>query len=125
VIVTTNVFGDILSDEAAQLVGGLGMAPGANIGDEFALFEPIHGSVPTRVGKHNVNPCSMILSAKMMLEWLGKRYNDATCSKAAEAVETGVTEALRKGLTVPDFGGNLKTVEMGEAIANEIMPLNV
>jgi 3-isopropylmalate dehydrogenase len=125
VIVTTNVFGDILSDEAAQLVGGLGMAPGANIGDEFALFEPIHGSVPTRVGKHTVNPCSMILSAKMMLEWLGKRYNDATCLKAAEAVEAGVTEALRKGLTVPDFGGNLKTVEMGEAIANEIVHLNV
>lgn len=66
VIVTTNMFGDILSDEAAQLIGGLGMAPGGNIGDDFALFEPVHGSAPTRVGKHTANPCSMILAAKML-----------------------------------------------------------
>ncbi|HIE15054.1 TPA: isocitrate/isopropylmalate dehydrogenase family protein, partial [Candidatus Bathyarchaeota archaeon] len=71
VIVTTNMFGDILSDEAAQLVGGLGMAPGANIGDDFAIFEPVHGSAPTRAGKHTANPCSMILASKMMFEWLG------------------------------------------------------
>ncbi len=125
VIVTTNVFGDILSDEAAQLVGGLGMAPGANLGDNFALFEPIHGAVPTRIGKHTVNPCSMILSAKMMLEWLGEHYDDPVCLKAADAVEKGVIEALRKGLTIPDFGGTLKTVEMGEAIADEIMRLKI
>jgi len=125
VIVTTNLFGDILSDEAAQLVGGLGMAPGGNIGDDFALFEPVHGSAPTRVGKHNANPCSMILASKMMLEWLGERYGDPVCSKAADAVETGVREVLRKALTVPDFGGKLKTVEMGEAIADEIMKLKL
>lgn len=71
VLCTCNMFGDILSDEAAQLVGGLGMAPGANIGDTFALFEPIHGSAPNRAGKQTANPLSMILSAKMMLEWLG------------------------------------------------------
>jgi len=123
VIVTTNLFGDILSDEAAQLIGGLGMAPGGNIGDDFALFEPVHGSAPTRVGKHTANPCSMILASKMMLEWLGERYNDPVCVKAAEGVETGVTKVLRKGLTVPDFGGRLKTLEMGEAIAQEIMQL--
>jgi len=123
VIVTTNLFGDILSDEAAQLIGGLGMAPGGNIGDNFALFEPVHGSAPTRVGKHTANPCSMILASKMMLEWLGERYNDPVCVKAAGVVETGVTEVLRKGLTVPDFGGRLKTLEMGEAIANEITQL--
>lgn len=125
VIVTTNMFGDILSDEAAQLIGGLGMAPGGNIGDKFALFEPVHGSAPTRVGKHTANPCSMILASKMMLEWLGERYGDPVCVKAAEAVETGVTEALRKGLTIPDFGGKLKTVEMGEAIAAEILRLKL
>jgi len=123
VIVTTNLFGDILSDEAAQLIGGLGMAPGGNIGDNFALFEPVHGSAPTRVGKHTANPCSMILASKMMLEWLGERYSDTVCVKAAGIVETGVTEVLRKGLTVPDFGGRLKTLEMGEAIAHEIMQL--
>jgi 3-isopropylmalate dehydrogenase len=125
VIVTTNMFGDILSDEAAQLVGGLGMAPGGNIGENFAIFEPIHGSAPTRVGKHTANPCSMILAAKMMLEWLGEKYSDQLCLKAAEAVEAGVIEALNKGLSVPDLGGKMKTVEMGEAIANEIMNLKI
>ena len=125
VIVTTNMFGDILSDEAAQLVGGLGMAPGGNIGENFAIFEPIHGSAPTRVGKHTANPCSMILAAKMMLEWLGEKYSDQLCLKAAEAIEAGVIEALNKGLSVPELGGKMKTVEMGEAIANEIMNLKI
>jgi 3-isopropylmalate dehydrogenase len=121
VIVTTNMFGDILSDEAAQLVGGLGMAPGANVGENFALFEPVHGSAPSRVGKHTANPCSMVLAAKMMLDWLGEQHNDSACLAAAEAVEEGVVAALRKGITVPDFGGKAKTVEVGEAIAKEIM----
>ena len=125
VIVTTNMFGDILSDEAAQLVGGLGMAPGGNIGDSFAIFEPVHGSAPTRVGKHTANPCSMILAAKMMLEWLSEKYNDPLCLRAAESVELGVAQALREGLTIPDFGGNLKTMEMGEAIAQKIAELKM
>jgi len=121
VIVTTNMFGDILSDEAAQLVGGLGMAPGANIGDKFALFEPVHGSAPSRVGKHTANPCSMILAAKMMLDWLGEQNGDSKCLAAAETIEKAVVSTLRKGITVPDFGGKAKTVEVGEAIAEEIM----
>jgi 3-isopropylmalate dehydrogenase len=121
VIVTTNMFGDILSDEAAQLVGGLGMAPGANVGENFALFEPVHGSAPSRVGKHTANPCSMILAAKMMLDWLGEQHNDPACSTAAKAIEESVVATLRKGITVPDFGGKAKTLEVGEAIANEIM----
>jgi 3-isopropylmalate dehydrogenase len=125
VIVTTNLFGDILSDEAAQLVGGLGMAPGANIGDNFALFEPVHGAAPTRVGKHTANPCSMVLASKIMLDWLGKKHNDPTCKKAADAVEEGMIKALNKGLTVPDFGGKLTTVQMGEAIAAEIAELKL
>ncbi len=120
VIVITNMFGDILSDEAAQLIGGLGMAPGANVGDTFALFEPIHGSAPTRVGKHTANPCSMVLASKMMLEWLGERYSDKSCLEAGRAIEAGVSEVLRKRLTVPDFGGNLTTNRMGEAIAEEV-----
>ncbi|UCE15758.1 MAG: isocitrate/isopropylmalate dehydrogenase family protein [Candidatus Bathyarchaeota archaeon] len=121
VIVTTNMFGDILSDEAAQLVGGLGMAPGANIGDNFALFEPVHGSAPSRVGKHTANPCSMILAAKMMLDWLGEQHRDSKCLAAAEAIEDAVVATLRKEITVPDFGGKAKTVEIGKAIAEEIM----
>jgi 3-isopropylmalate dehydrogenase len=121
VIVTTNMFGDILSDEAAQLIGGLGMAPGANIGENFAIFEPVHGSAPTRAGKHTANPCSMILAAKMMLDWLGEQHGDSKCSAAAQAVEEAVAKTLRKGITVPDFGGRAKTMEMGEAIAEEIV----
>ncbi|MEM3463731.1 MAG: isocitrate/isopropylmalate dehydrogenase family protein, partial [Candidatus Bathyarchaeia archaeon] len=120
VIVTTNMFGDILSDEAAQLIGGLGMAPGGNVGDNFAMFEPIHGSAPTRTGKHTANPCSMILASKMMLEWLGEKYEDKNCLEAAKAVEIGVSETLRKGLSIPDFGGSLTTLEMSEAVAKEI-----
>jgi len=117
VLCTCNMFGDILSDEAAQLIGGLGMAPGANIGEDFGLFEPIHGSAPNRAGKHTANPISMILSAKMMLEWLGEKYNDKKCIRAGVAIENGVTCALSSGQTVPDCGGNTTTVGMAEAIA--------
>jgi len=122
VFVTPNMFGDILSDEAAQLVGGLGMAPGANIGDDFALFEPIHGSAPNRAGKQTANPCSMILSAKMMFDWLGEKHDDQECLRAAQAIEDAVAETLRKGEDViPDFGGKAKTIEMAEAMAKEIV----
>jgi 3-isopropylmalate dehydrogenase len=117
VLVTPNLFGDILSDEAAQLIGGLGMAPGANIGDNFALFEPIHGSAPNRAGKQTANPISMILAAKMMLDWLGERYDDANCVRAAKAIENGVVEALQKKQTVPDCGGTTTTLGMAKAIA--------
>ncbi len=120
VVVTTNMFGDILSDEAAQLVGGLGMGPGANIGDDFGLFEPIHGSAPTRVGRQTANPCSMVLAARMMLDWLGEKFNDQKCSVSAQFIEQAVTDTLRKGITIPDFGGTATTSEMGDEIAKEI-----
>ena len=100
------------------------MAPGANIGDDFALFEPIHGSAPNRAGKQTANPCSMILSAKMMFDWLGEKYDDQECLMAARAIEDAVAETLRKGITIPDFGGNAKTIEMAEAMAKEIMKGN-
>jgi 3-isopropylmalate dehydrogenase len=124
VLLTPNMFGDILSDEAAQLIGGLGMAPGANVGDSFALFEPIHGSAPNRAGKQTANPCSMILAAKMMLDWLGERYNDASCMDAAKAIENGVVKTLRSGPTVPDCGGNTTTMGMAEAIAAALTESN-
>jgi 3-isopropylmalate dehydrogenase len=117
VFCTCNMFGDILSDEAAQQIGGLGMAPGANIGDNFALFEPIHGSAPNRAGKHTANPISMILSARMMMDWLGEKYNDKKCLSAGNAIENGVVYALKHGQTVPDCGGKTTTVGMAEAIA--------
>jgi 3-isopropylmalate dehydrogenase len=121
VLCTCNMFGDILSDEAAQLVGGLGMAPGANVGDNFALFEPIHGSAPNRAGKQTANPLSMILSAKLMLEWLGEKYSDPKCIKAAAAIEEAVVKTLKAKNTVPDLGGNKTTLGMAEAIAAAIV----
>ena len=120
ILVTPNLFGDILSDEAAQLVGGLGMAPGANIGDNFALFEPIHGSAPNRAGKQTANPLSMILAAKMMLDWLGERYKDSNCLKAGAAIEDSVIRTLKSGPTVPDCGGRATTQAMAEAIAKAL-----
>jgi len=120
VLCTCNMFGDILSDEAAQLIGGLGMAPGANIGENFALFEPIHGCAPDIAGKHIANPISMILSAKMMLEWLGEKYNDPNCIKAGAAIEAATIKTLAGGIVVPDLGGKVSTESMAEAIAAAI-----
>jgi 3-isopropylmalate dehydrogenase len=120
VLCTCNMFGDILSDEAAQLIGGLGMAPGANIGDNFALFEPIHGSAPDIAGNQIANPISMILSAKMMLTWLGERFNDSKCLRAAEAIEKATVQTLINGVTVPDLGGKASTLQMAQAIAAAI-----
>ena len=117
VLCTCNMFGDILSDEAAQLIGGLGMAPGANIGENFALFEPIHGSAPDIAGKQIANPISMILSAKMMLDWISERFNDSNCLKAAEAIEKAIIQTLINGPTVPDLGGKASTMQMAQAIA--------
>ena len=120
VLCTCNMFGDILSDEAAQLIGGLGMAPGANIGDNFALFEPIHGCAPDIAGKHIANPISMILSAKMMLDWLGEKYSDQNCIKAGAAIEAATIKTLASGIVVPDLGGKASTETMAEAIAAAI-----
>jgi len=121
VLVTTNMFGDILSDEAAQLVGGLGVAPSANIGRDFALFEPVHGSAPDIAGRQLANPCSMILSSKMMLEYFGEREGDREWVDAANAIEEAFINNLKSGATTPDLGGRAKTLEVGEAIAKRIL----
>ena len=115
VIVSTNLFGDILSDESAGLVGGLGLAPSGNIGDENALFEPVHGSAPDIAGKGNANPCSMILSTAMMLDYLGEKETALKINKAVENIV-----AKGKVLT-PDLGGKAKTIEMTEAIVKEVI----
>jgi len=114
VIVTTNLFGDILSDLTAGLVGGLGMAPSGNIGDNFAIFEPVHGSAPDIAGKNIANPSATILSAKMMLDWLREH-------RAAKILEEALIEVLREGKTLtPDLGGKAKTYEMAEAVSQKI-----
>lgn len=114
VILTSNLFGDILSDEAAGLVGGLGIASSANIGDDYALFEPVHGSAPDIAGKGIANPMAAILSAKMMLDYLGE-------NKWAEHVENAVVTVLREGKHLtPDLGGTSTTREVAETIINAL-----
>ena len=114
VIVTPNLFGDILSDEAAGLVGGLGLAASANIGDDYALFEPVHGSAPDIAGKGMANPMAAILSAKMMLDYLGE-------NKWTERVEKAVVTVLKEGkYLTPDLGGNSITHEVTDAIIDAL-----
>lgn len=117
VIVTTNLFGDILSDEAAQVVGGLGMGPAANIGDQFALFEPVHGAAFDIAGKNAANPSSILLSAKMMLEWLANKYSDKNAMAEGKRIEDAIISALKKGNKTKDIGGNLSTSEFTELVA--------
>ncbi|HET6457843.1 MAG TPA: isocitrate/isopropylmalate dehydrogenase family protein [Nitrosopumilaceae archaeon] len=121
VIVTTNLFGDILSDEAAQVVGGLGMAPAANIGDDFALFEPVHGAAFDIAGKQAANPSSFILSAKMMFEWLGMKNNDQKCFTVAKKIESAVYGVVQKGIKTKDIGGNITTKEFTEHVISNII----
>ena len=118
VIVTTNLFGDILSDESSEVVGGLGMAPAANIGDDFALFEPVHGAAFDIAGKGIANPSSFILSAKMMLEWLGKKHNDAKCFEVAKKLESAVYGVVNKGIKTVDIGGTKSTSEFTKEIVS-------
>lgn len=114
VIVTTNLYGDILSDEGAGLVGGLGMIPSANIGDENGLFEPVHGSAPDIAGQQIANPSATILSACMMLDYLGE-------SEAARKVEEVLIDVIREGKNVtPDLGGTSTTTQMAEYIASKL-----
>ncbi len=120
VIVTTNLFGDILSDEAAQVVGSLGIAPAANIGDSFAIFEPVHGSAPDIAGKGIANPLSMILSAKMMFDWLAMKNNDNKCIVASNKIEDTVTKVLAKGIKTPDIGGSNRTDDVTNAVLTEL-----
>ena len=112
-IVTLNLYGDILSDEAAALVGGLGMAPSGNIGDHYAVFEPCHGSAPDIAGRGVANPIAAILSASMLLKYLGKQ-------EGARLIENGIEEALRNGVRTPDIGGHHSTKQFGDELVSII-----
>ncbi len=115
VIVSSNLFGDILSDESAGLIGGLGLAPSGNIGDHNGLFEPVHGSAPDIAGKHIANPCSMILSAAMMLDYLGEWE---ISNNIKDAVEKVIADCKIK---TPDLGGNSCTMDVTKAISKELI----
>jgi isocitrate dehydrogenase (NAD+) len=114
VLVMPNLYGDILSDLAAGLVGGLGVVPGANIGDKEAVFEPVHGSAPKHKGKFIANPTATILAGVMMLKYLGE-------NKAADRVEKAVVKVLEEGKYLTrDLGGNTGTIEYAEAVIDAI-----
>ena len=113
VILTMNQYGDILSDLAAQVVGGLGLAPSANIGFSKALFEPVHGAAWDIAGKGIANPTAMILSAAMMLEWFG--YVDV-----AKKIWSAVENVFLSGIKTPDIGGTYSTMEFAKAVASRV-----
>jgi 3-isopropylmalate dehydrogenase len=120
VVVTTNLFGDILSDLASTLQGGMGMAPSGNIGNKHAMFEPVHGSAPDIAGKDIANPVAMMLSTKMMLEWLGDKIENHTLIKCARDLESAVVDVLKEGAVLtPDLGGNSTCTEVGEEIVKK------
>ncbi len=120
VIVTTNLFGDILSDEAAQVVGGLGMGPAANIGASFALFEPVHGAAFDIAGKNVANPSSILLSSKMMLEWISDKYNDSKASEEGKRIEDAIVKLLGQNKKTKDIGGSLATTEFTDLVAKSM-----
>lgn len=121
VVVTTNQFGDILTDIGAGLVGGLGLAPGLCIGHNKAMAQATHGSAPDIAGRGIANPYAMITSGQMLLDWLGRKHAEPKATKAAAMIGTAVAKviAARKQLT-PDLGGKASTSEMGDAIVSAI-----
>ena len=114
VLVTSNMFGDIISDLCAQLVGGLGFASSGNIGDTYAVFEPTHGSAPKYAGQHKVNPIATFLSAKLMLDWLGE-------TAMAGRLEAAVAAVIKEGKArTYDMGGTSSTIDMAQAVAAKL-----
>ncbi len=114
VLVSSNMFGDIISDEAAQLVGGLGFAASGNIGDAFAVFEPTHGSAPKYAGQYKVNPLAMLLAVKLMLDWLRE-------TEHAQALEGAIADVIAEGrVRTYDMGGSNTTLEMAQAVAERL-----
>ena len=113
VLVASNMFGDIISDLSAQLVGGLGFAASGNIGDNFAVFEPTHGSAPKYAGQYKVNPIAMIQSVKLMLDWLGEKNN-------GEKLDHAIANVIKEGkVKTYDIGGNNTTLEVAEEISKK------
>jgi len=127
VVVAPNLVGDVISDNGATQQGGLGLAAGANLGDEHAMFEPIHGSAPRHAGKDRVNPMAAILAMKMLLEWLGERFQDERLLRGAKLVEGAVAAVLQDGrpLTYDLVGEGeaARTSEVGAAICKKLISL--
>ncbi len=121
VVVTTNQFGDIMTDLGAGLVGGLGLAPGLVVGEKQAMAQATHGSAPDIAGKNIANPYAMIMSGMMLLEWLGRTRNDAQATAAAKLMDVAVDKVVAEAKSLTgDLGGKASTTQMGDAIAAAI-----
>lgn len=121
VVVTTNLFGDILSDEAAGLVGGLGLTPSLNVGARAAMAQAVHGSAPDLAGRAVANPVAEILSAQMLLAWLGQRHDDDRARAAARRIGRAVEQVVAEGrVRTPDLGGRDGTADVGRAVAEAV-----
>ncbi|MGE3160279.1 MAG: isocitrate/isopropylmalate dehydrogenase family protein [Xanthobacteraceae bacterium] len=120
VLVMENLFGDILSDLTAGLIGGMGMAPSADIGDTHAVFQPCHGTAPDIMGQGLANPTAMILSTALMLDWLADKHGHAGAAKAACTIETAVDKAFAGGLKPAEFGGPDGTTAVARAVLGAI-----
>lgn len=118
VIVTSNLFGDIISDEAAQVVGGLGMGPAGNIGNDFGVFEPVHGAAFDIQGKNVSNPTSILLSTKMMLQWLGTKHNDKQAILEGDRIEEAIVRMLAENKKTKDLGGTFTTKEFTRSVVS-------
>ena len=122
VMVTENMFGDILSDLIAALVGGMGMAPSGDIGDKHALFQPAHGTAPDIAGQGKANPTAMLLSAAMMLDWLADRSGDTRLADGAAMIERAVEHVFANGIVRPmEFGGTDGTAEITSAVVDALI----
>ena len=116
VMVTENMFGDILSDLGAGLIGGMGMAPSADIGEDHALFQPAHGTAPDIAGQGKANPCAMFLSGAMMLDWLAERHGEPRLEVRARLIERAIETTMESGAAIPmELGGNAGCAEMTRA----------
>ncbi len=116
VMVMENMFGDILSDLTAGLIGGMGMAPSADIGDRYAVFQPCHGTAPDIMGQGKANPTGMILSAAMMLDWLADKHGLEGAAEAGERIERAVDQAYAGGIKPMEFGGKNGTADIARAV---------
>jgi isocitrate dehydrogenase (NAD+) len=120
ILLCENLYGDIVSDLCAGLVGGLGVTPGANIGDDDAVFEAVHGSAPDIAGQNKANPLALIMSAAMMLDHLGHMRHDATCLKVSERITSAYLQAILEGQTTGDLGGTLSTDAFADAVISRL-----
>ena len=120
VLLLENLYGDVVSDLCAGLVGGLGVVPGANFGDEQAVFEAVHGSAPDIAGQGIANPLALLMSAVMMLNYLADERGDEACKASAARIQSGYSAALREGEKTGDIGGELNTEEFADSVIRRL-----